>query len=209
MRQRKNELTAERGLELLERHWKWVVAAFWLLFCAWFIVNRWTDIRLLQPRRYRRQYAHDAGPRPAPRPGLVRPRASIGCAGSNIHWSRLVDLPIAGLILRPSAAPRRRRGRALGGRDRAAHPLSAAAVLGRADGSAAGRPPRLSARLPRLVLRRIDQRHVHARADRPSRLAARFGRAGDMRRLPTATACAAGSCSASPPRCRWRSGSRL
>ena len=31
---------------------------------------------VLQPRRYRRQYAHDAGPRPAPRPGLVRPRAA-------------------------------------------------------------------------------------------------------------------------------------
>ncbi len=45
MRQRKNELTAEQGLELLERHWKWVVAAFWLLFCAWFILNRSNEIR--------------------------------------------------------------------------------------------------------------------------------------------------------------------
>ena len=98
MRQRKNELTAERGLELLERHWKWVVVAFWLLFCAWFILTRlnaiWffslgdTDdnMRMMQVR------------------GLLHGQgwfdlAQHRLAGSNIHWSRLVDLPIAGLIL--------------------------------------------------------------------------------------------------------------
>ena len=61
----------------------------------------------------------------------------------------------------------------MGGRDRAAAALFAAAVLARADGAAADRSARLSARLHRPVLRRLDQRHVHARADRPSRLAAR------------------------------------
>ena len=144
MRQRKNELTAERGLELLERHWKWVVVAFWLLFCAWFILNRWNADPVLQPRRHRRQYAHDAGPRPASRPGLVRPSPSIG--------SRRIEHPLVAagrpadrrIDPRSPAAARRRRGRALGGRDRAHAALFPAAVLGRADGPAAGRPRALS-----------------------------------------------------------------
>ena len=98
MRQRKNELTAERGLELLERHWKWVVAAFWLLFCAWFIVNRSNAIRFFSlgdtDDNMRRMQVR----------GLLHGQAWFDLAqhrlvGSNIHWSRLVDLPIAGLIL--------------------------------------------------------------------------------------------------------------
>ena len=101
MRQRKNELTAGRAVELLERHWKWAVVAAWLLLCAWFIFQRWTQIhffglgdtddnmRMMQVRGLLndqdwydlRQYR------------LNPPH------GANIHWSRLVDLPIAGLIL--------------------------------------------------------------------------------------------------------------
>ena len=45
-----------------------------------------------------------------------------------------------------------------------------------ADRAAADRPQRLSARLARHLLRRLDQRHVFARADRSSRLAARVPR---------------------------------
>jgi hypothetical protein len=101
MRQRKNELAAGRAVELLERHWKWAVVAAWLLLCAWFIFQRWTQIqffglgdtddnmRMMQVRGLLngqdwydlRQYR------------LNPPH------GANIHWSRLVDLPIAGLIL--------------------------------------------------------------------------------------------------------------
>src|SRR4051794_4187846 len=98
MRQRKDELTAERGLELLERHWKWVVAAFWLLFCAWFIVNRWAEIRFFSLGDT------DDNMRMMQVRGLLSGQgwfdlAQHRLAGSNIHWSRLVDLPIAGLIL--------------------------------------------------------------------------------------------------------------
>jgi hypothetical protein len=98
MRQRKNELTAERGLELLERHWKWVVAVFWLLFCAWFILNRTTEIRFFSLGDT------DDNMRMMQVRGLLAGQgwfdlAQHRLAGSNIHWSRLVDLPIAGLIL--------------------------------------------------------------------------------------------------------------
>jgi hypothetical protein len=102
MRQRKNELTAERGLELLERHWKWVVVAFWLLFCAWFIINRSNAIRFFSLGDT------DDNMRMMQVRGLLHGQAWFDLAqhrlvGSNIHWSRLVDLPIAGLIvvLRP------------------------------------------------------------------------------------------------------------
>jgi hypothetical protein len=39
MRLGKNELTAERVIALLERHWKWVTLLSWLLFCAWSIAE--------------------------------------------------------------------------------------------------------------------------------------------------------------------------
>ena len=91
----------ERVLDLLERHWKWVVIAVWLAFCISFTVQRWgmiqsfglpdTDdnLRMAQVRALLngqgwfdlRQYR------------LNPP------VGANIHWSRIVDLPIAGIIL--------------------------------------------------------------------------------------------------------------
>jgi hypothetical protein len=99
--ERKDQLAGGWALRRLERHWKWVMLAAWLLFCAWFVYNRWAQIhaftlvdtddnmRLSQVRALLsgqdwfdlRQYR------------LNPP------AGANIHWSRLVDLPLAGLIL--------------------------------------------------------------------------------------------------------------
>src|SRR3954452_10051541 len=90
-----------RALDLIEREWKWVVLLVWLAFCASFLVDKWSDIRwfglgdtddnmrIMQVRALLhgqdwfdlRQYR------------LNPPY------GANIHWSRLVDLPIAGLIL--------------------------------------------------------------------------------------------------------------
>lgn len=85
----------------LDRHWRLVVLLFWLGACAWLIHGRWAGIhwfslpdtddnlRIAQVRALLggqdwydlRQYRLDP-------PG-----------GADIHWSRLVDLPIAGLIL--------------------------------------------------------------------------------------------------------------
>lgn len=87
--------------QLLDRHWRWVALAAWLGFAAWLVWQRWTGIqwlalgdtddnmRLMQVRALLdgqgwfdlRQYR------------LSPP------AGLDIHWSRIPDLPIAGLIL--------------------------------------------------------------------------------------------------------------
>ena len=101
MPKRKEDLFMDRVLALLERHWKAITVLAWLLFCAWFVYSRWSSIvtfnlgdtddnmRMMQVRALLhgqdwfdlRQYR------------LNPPY------GANIHWSRLVDLPIAGLIL--------------------------------------------------------------------------------------------------------------
>src|SRR6476469_7428477 len=101
MAQGKEEEWERRALDLVEREWKWMVLFVWLAFCAWYIFNRWAQIRwfalgdtddnmrIMQVRALLhgqdwfdlRQYR------------LNPPY------GANIHWSRLVDLPIAGLIL--------------------------------------------------------------------------------------------------------------
>jgi hypothetical protein len=101
MLKRKDDLLVERSLELIERHWKLITILSWLLFCAWFAYSRWYSIRwfnlgdtddnmrMMQVRALLhgqdwfdlRQYR------------LNPP------FGANIHWSRLVDLPIAGIIL--------------------------------------------------------------------------------------------------------------
>ncbi|UUR07534.1 AcrB/AcrD/AcrF family protein [Sphingomonas glaciei] len=92
----------ERLLGWMERHWRLVILVVWLLACALFTWQKWggivgfalgdTDdnLRMAQVRALLngqgwfdlRQYRFD----PA-------------FGGANIHWSRIVDLPIAGLIL--------------------------------------------------------------------------------------------------------------
>jgi uncharacterized membrane protein YhaH (DUF805 family) len=91
----------DRVLEYTDRYWKWVVVGTWLALCTYFLINRWNaihyfmlsdtddNLRMSQVRALLagqdwfdlRQYR------------LNPPY------GANIHWSRLVDLPIAGLIL--------------------------------------------------------------------------------------------------------------
>jgi len=90
-----------RVFDALDRHWKWVVVGTWLAFCVYFLINLWNaigsfslsdtddNLRIAQVRALLsgqdwfdlRQYR------------LNPP------FGANIHWSRLVDLPIAGIIL--------------------------------------------------------------------------------------------------------------
>lgn len=98
MDERKDELGVGKALEWLAARWKWVTLAAWLVFCVYFLVARWNGIqafalgdtddnlRISQVRALLagqdwfdlRQYRLE---------------------GSNIHWSRLVDIPLAGLIL--------------------------------------------------------------------------------------------------------------
>ena len=101
MPKRKDELYVERSLAFLERHWKPITVAVWLLFCAWWIYSSWWNVtwfnlgdtddnmRIMQVRALLhgqdwfdlRQYR------------LNPPY------GANIHWSHLVDLPLAAIIL--------------------------------------------------------------------------------------------------------------
>ena len=101
MAESKNAELELRALAFLERHWKWVVLLVWLGFCGWFIASKWTDIRffglgdtddnmrIMQVRAL----LHGQGWYDLRQYRLNPP------FGANIHWSRLVDLPLAGLIL--------------------------------------------------------------------------------------------------------------
>src|SRR5687768_738104 len=98
---RKDEGLQERALALLEQHWKWLVVLVWLGFAAWFAFSKWNDIRFFNLADT------DDNLR------IMQVRALLGGQdwydlrqhrfnpplGADIHWSRLVDLPLAALIL--------------------------------------------------------------------------------------------------------------
>src|SRR4051812_20301252 len=95
---RKDQTIEERTAALIERHWKLVVVLVWLVLSAWFIGQRWADIHWF------RLGDTDDNMRMMQVRGLLQGQgwydlAQHRLAGSNIHWSRLVDLPIAGLKL--------------------------------------------------------------------------------------------------------------
>jgi hypothetical protein len=87
-----------RVIDWLERHWKVVAVIVWIGFAAWFVFQRWNAIRWFGLGDT------DDNMRMMQVRGLLHGQgwfdlAQHRLAGSNIHWSRLVDLPIAGLIL--------------------------------------------------------------------------------------------------------------
>ena len=98
---RKDQPIEQRVLDLLDRHWKWVVVIVWLVFCAWFLFSKWNDIRFFNLGDT------DDNMRMMQVRGLLHGQGWYDLRqyrmnppfGANIHWSRLVDLPIAGLIL--------------------------------------------------------------------------------------------------------------
>src|SRR5947209_10112636 len=101
MAQGKAEEWERRAFGLIERRWILIVTLVWLGFSIWWIVGRWSDIRwfglgdtddnmrIMQVRAL----LHGQGWYDLRQYRLNPP------FGGNIHWSRLVDLPIAGLIL--------------------------------------------------------------------------------------------------------------
>ena len=101
MAQRKDEGLEERALGLLDRHWKLVVLLVWLGFAAWFVFSKWADIRFFNLTDT------DDNMRMMQVRGLLggqdwydlrQLRMNVP-DGLNMHWSRLVDLPLAALIL--------------------------------------------------------------------------------------------------------------
>jgi hypothetical protein len=89
------------GLDRLEKHWRWWLLLFWVCTCAALIYGRWSGIRsfglgdtddnmrIMQVRAWLAgQSWYD-----------LRQYRLNPPFGADIHWSRLVDLPIAGLKL--------------------------------------------------------------------------------------------------------------
>ena len=104
MRERK-EVLLGRGLDLLDRRWPWLVLVAWLAYCAFLVWNRWNGILAFQlldtddNMRISQVRALLAGQDWFD----LRQHRLTPPIGADIHWSRLVDLPLAGLIvaLRP------------------------------------------------------------------------------------------------------------
>nr|NUR37023.1 AcrB/AcrD/AcrF family protein [Sphingomonas sp.] len=88
-------------LAFVEQRWKLVVLLFWLGFCGWLIFQHYADIRWFRlgdtddnmRMMQVRALLHGQGWFDLRQYHMNAPY------GANIHWSRLVDLPIAGLIL--------------------------------------------------------------------------------------------------------------
>ena len=101
MLQSKVEDWERRARDFIEREWKWIVVAVWLLISAWFLFQKWNDIRWFGLGDT------DDNMRIMQVRGLLHGQGWFDLRnyrmnppfGANIHWSRLVDLPIAGLIL--------------------------------------------------------------------------------------------------------------
>jgi hypothetical protein len=101
MAEGKAEEWEARALGFVERRWKLIVLLVWLGFCIWLVCDGWSNIRwfalgdtddnmrIMQVRAL----LHGQGWYDLRNYRLNPPY------GANIHWSRLVDLPIAGLIL--------------------------------------------------------------------------------------------------------------
>lgn len=89
------------ALDWLGRNWKLVTVICWLGFCAWSIFASWNQIRWFALGDT------DDNMRIMQVRGLLHGQGWYDLRnyrmnppyGANIHWSRLVDLPIAGLIL--------------------------------------------------------------------------------------------------------------
>jgi len=88
-------------LERLEKHWRWWLLLFWLCACAFLIYGRWGGIRVFDlgdtddNMRIMQVRAWIAGQSWYD----LRQYRLNPPFGADIHWSRLVDLPIAGIKL--------------------------------------------------------------------------------------------------------------
>ena len=84
------------------RHWRWVAVAAWLIFCAYLLALKWTQIRGFglgdTDDNMRMAQVRDLM-HGQPWYDLRQHRLDPVHGGANIHWSHLVDLPLIGLIL--------------------------------------------------------------------------------------------------------------
>jgi hypothetical protein len=91
-----------KALDWASRHWRWLVVAAWLLGAAMFVFQRWNAIGLFalgdtdDNMRMSQVRAWLSGQDWF---DLRQHKLDTAGGGANIHWSRIVDLPLAGLIL--------------------------------------------------------------------------------------------------------------
>ena len=98
---RKEQTFEERAGDVLARHWKLITVLVWIGLCAWFVYTNLDGIRFF------RLGDTDDNMRMMQVRGLLHGQGWYDLrqhhlnppVGANIHWSRLVDLPIAGLVL--------------------------------------------------------------------------------------------------------------
>ena len=98
---RKEQTFEERAGDVLARHWKLITVLVWIALCAWFVYTNYDNIRFF------RLGDTDDNMRMMQVRGLLHGQGWYDLrqhhlnppVGANIHWSRLVDLPIAGLVL--------------------------------------------------------------------------------------------------------------
>jgi len=98
---RKEQTFEDRAGEIIARHWKLITVLAWVGLFAWFIYTNLDGIRFF------RLGDTDDNMRMMQVRGLLHGQGWYDLrqhhlnppVGANIHWSRLVDLPIAGLIL--------------------------------------------------------------------------------------------------------------
>src|SRR3954470_9026077 len=101
MAQGKADEWERRALDLVGRKWKLITVLVWLAFCVFQIASHWQQIRWFALGDT------DDNMRMMQVRGLLHGQGWFDLRqyrlnppfGANIHWSRLVDLPIAGLIL--------------------------------------------------------------------------------------------------------------
>jgi hypothetical protein len=90
-----------QGASWFERHWRWLVLAFWIGGAALLLYQRWLPIRWFALGDT------DDNLRMMQVRGLLSGQGWFDLRqyrldppfGANVHWSRLVDLPIAGIKL--------------------------------------------------------------------------------------------------------------
>ena len=93
---------AARASDTYSRHWPWLLVGLWLAYAAYIIIARWAQIRGFalpdtdDNLRMAQVRALLAGQDWF---DLRQYRFDPAHGGGDIHWSRLVDLPIAGLYL--------------------------------------------------------------------------------------------------------------
>ena len=90
-----------RAMTLLDRHWRWVILLAWFSLSIWTLFQAWGQVRgfMLGDTDDNMRMSQVRALLDGQAWFDLRQHKMNPPFGANIHWSRIVDLPIAGLIL--------------------------------------------------------------------------------------------------------------